>query len=361
MGTEACVGILGLGETWRRSRPVEPPVAKAPAAPAAETEKLPRRFGDFLLTSRVGTDALGSVYRGLTLGEAGEFVRVRLFDSPELGRERLAETIRRAPLTPRRTVARRPRGERLGVARGTPFLAWTEMHGWTLDALMRELRRRGRRLPLEHVLLIIDGLARALEDGGPHGLVWPGFVSITRDGEARLGGFGLAPAILSALGPRLSAALSPYMAPETLEEGTASPDGDVYSLAAIALEALTDHPAPFAGLGRGAGADRLFPHELARLLRTATGRRRQRFANPGDLRRELGQFIVGSGHLPSSFHFSRFLRDLDSPRESAAGQRRAGPPAPQREPEMPDVPVIPVLEEAEIESVLQKFWGQIDE
>jgi hypothetical protein len=358
--TEESVGILGLGETWRRSRAIEPPAAKSPAAPPAESERLPRRFGDFLLTSRVGTDALGHVYRGLTLGEAGEFVRVRLLDSPELGRDRLAETIRRVPPAPRRTTAQRPRGERLGVARGMPFLAWTEMHGWTLDALLRELRRRGRRLPVEHVLLVIDGLARALEAGGPHGLVWPGFVSITRDGEARLGGFGLAPAILPALGTgSLSSALSPYMAPETLEERTASADGDVYSLAAIALEALTDRPSPFPGLGRGAGADHLFPHELARLLRTATGRRRQRFATPGDFRRELGQFIVGSGHLPSSFHFSRFLRGLDAPRESPAGQRTAAPQAPQRE-TMPDVPVVPVLEEAEIESVLQKFWGQID-
>ncbi|MFN2387283.1 MAG: hypothetical protein ABR576_13530 [Thermoanaerobaculia bacterium] len=356
------MGILGLGETWRRSRPVEPPVAKAPPAPARESEKLPRRFGDFLLTSRVGSDALGHVYRGLTLGETGDFVRVRLLDAPGLSREQLAETIRTAPPPLRRTPAQRPRGERLGLARGTAFLSWNEMHGWTLDALFRDLRRRGRRLPVEHVLLIIDGLAKALESGGPHGLVWPGFVSITRDGEARLGGFGLAPAILPALDAgNLSAALSPYMAPEALEERTASADGDVYSLAAIAIEALTDHPTPFAGLGRGAGADRLFPHDLARLLRTATGPRRQRFATPGDFRRELGQFMVGSGHLPSSFHFSRFLRDLDLPRETASGARRTGTPAATEEDTaMPDVPVVPVLEEAEIESVLQKFWGQID-
>ena len=355
------MGILGLGEAWRRSRPLEAPAAKALAAPANESEKLPRRFGDFLLTSRVGSDALGHVYRGLTLGETGDFVRVRLMDSRELGHERLAETVRSAPPPPSRTPEHRPRGERLGLARGTAFLAWTEMHGWTLDALLRDLRRRGRRLPVEHVLLIIDGLARALEAGGPHGLVWPGFVSISRDGEARLGGFGLAPAILPALdGRSLSAALSPYLAPETLEERTASADGDVYSLAAIALEALTDRPTPFVGLGRGAGADRLFPHELARLLRTATSRRRQRFATPGDFRRELGQFLVGSGHLPSSFHFSRFLRDLDLPRSPAVTASRPDAPRESGESAMPDVPVVPVLEEAEIESVLQKFWGQIE-
>lgn len=356
------MGILGLGEAWRRNRPMDAPVAKAPATTADDPEKLPRRFGEFLLTSHVGSDALGHVYRGLTLGETGDFVRVRLLDSPELGRERLAETVRGAPPPPLRMPAR-PHGERLGLARGTAFLAWTEMHGWTLDALLRDLRRRGRRLPVEHVLLIIDGLAKALEAGGPHGLVWPGFVSISRDGEARLGGFGLAPAILPAMdGRSLSAALSPYLSPETMQERTASADGDVYSLAAIALEALTDSPAPFVGLGRGAGADRLFPHELARLLRTAMSRRRQRFATPGDFRRELGQFLVESGHLPSSFHFSRFLRDLDLPRAAAgtATASRSDPPRDSGDSTMPDVPLVPVLEEAEIESVLQKFWAQID-
>jgi hypothetical protein len=296
------------------------------------------------------------VYRGLVLGEAGEFIRVRIFDAPGVPRELLLNVIRRVRSAGSPASPQRPRGERAGVTRGTPWLAWSEMHGWTLDSLLQEMRRLGRRLPLEHVLLITEGVAKALETGGPHGLVWPGFISVSRDGEVRLAGFGLWPGVLPGLSAAgISQTLGPYVAPEVREEGKASPEGDVYSVAAIALELLTDSASPFPGLGRGFGAETVFPNELARILRVGVARKRQRFSSPGDLRRELGQFIVGGHQLLSSFHFSRHLRSLDAPREAAWQAKVA-----REKPEMPDVPPIPVLEEAEIEEVLQQFWGQIE-
>lgn len=356
------MGILGLEETWRTDRPADPLPAGGAPGPEPAPDKLPRRFGEFLLTSLLGQDALGRVYRGLLLGETGEFVRVRILDSPHLSRDRLFEAVRRTPAA--RVSPHRPRGEKLGTIRGVPYLAWSEMHGWTLDGLTRDLRRRGRRLPVEHVLLIVDGMARALETRGPHGVPWPGFVSISRDGEVRVSGFGLAPAILPAL--RIGAiadTVGPYVAPEVQEEGVASAEGDVYSLAAVALELLTDSPAPFPGLGRGAGADRLFPNELGRLLRVALARKRQRFGSAGDLRRELGQFMVTSRHLPSSFHFARFLRDLDAGRAAPGNARGAADPSgvpPGPDAGMAEVSLVPALEEAEIDAVLQSFWGEIE-
>lgn len=356
------MGILGLGDSWRTGPPTGTPAAAQPSStPREDLQKLPRRLGDFLLTSLLGQDALGRVYRGLLLGETGGFVRVRTLDSPALSRERVLEAIRTAPaavLSPYR-----PLGERLGVARGVPYLAWGEMHGWTLDALLRDLRRRGRRLPVEHVLLIADGVARALESQGTHGLLWPGFVGISRDGEVRVSGFGLAPAVLPSLDAKaLQEQIAPYLAPEVRAERKASGEGDVYSVAIVALELLTDSPAPLPGLGRGFGAERLFPNELGGLLRAALAKKRQRFASVGDFRRELGQFMVARRHLPSSFHFSRFLRDLDVPRSAPDAARRGAPaeplPGPPRA--MPDVPAVPVLEESEIDSVLQRFWGQIE-
>lgn len=350
------MSILGLGgKTGDRSPEPAPRAVTAPGSIQAP-ERLPRRFGDFLLTSFVGRDGLGSVYRGLVLGDAGEFVRVRIFDAPGLPRELLLSVIRLARTTGGPSSPQRPRGERAGVTRGTPWLVWSEMHGWTLDGLLGEMRHRSRRLPLEDVLLITDGVAKALETGGPHGLVWPGFISISRDGEVRLAGFGLWRGILTGLAaPGISKALGAYVSPEVREEGKATPEGDVYSVAAIALELLTDNAAPFPGLGRGFGAEAVFPNELARILRVGVARKRQRFSSPGDLRRELGQFIVGGHHLPSSFHFSRHLRSLDAPRAAARQTAVA-----REKPEMPDVPPIPVLEETEIEAVLQKFWGQIE-
>ena len=50
-----------------------------------EATVLPRRFDSYLCTSLLGTDALGTVFRALSLteGSAG-FVRLRIFDAPEL-------------------------------------------------------------------------------------------------------------------------------------------------------------------------------------------------------------------------------------------------------------------------------------
>ena len=56
----------------------------------------------------------------------------------------------------------------------------------------------------------------------------------------RIGGFGVAEAILPALAaPRLTAEIAPYLAPETRRSGEASPSGDVYSLGAILMELVT--------------------------------------------------------------------------------------------------------------------------
>ena len=91
---------------------------------------------------------------------------------------------------------------------GVPFLAWNEESGRTLDALIARDTLEGKRIPIEHALLIAEKIATALDhaynttvDGERtlHGLVWPGFVSISDDGETRLTGFGLASGVLPSL------------------------------------------------------------------------------------------------------------------------------------------------------------------
>src|SRR5262249_2290165 len=93
-------GLLMLVKTLhrtvlnRRLTPPGRPPGPIAIGPPNRTEKLPRRFGEFLLTSRLDEDALGAVYRGLALGgEEQEFVQVRLFNSPELAWTSLAETL----------------------------------------------------------------------------------------------------------------------------------------------------------------------------------------------------------------------------------------------------------------------------
>lgn len=328
-------------------------------------EGLPRRFGDYLLTSRLGEDGLGRVYRALCLSEGGEFVRLRIFPPDELAAEplqRAAERYRES--NPRRPSPYRARGERVGAVLDTAFLSWNETSGWTLDSLLGDMRRRGRRLPLQNILLIADGITKALDSGGPHGLVWPGFVSISEDGEVRLGGFGLSEGVLPSLdGKALSETLSPYLAPEVLEEKRTGKNGDVYSVGVILLELLTGFRIPFPGLGRGMGAEDLFPHELGRLLAVALSKPRSRFSSIADLRRELGEFVVSGGYFPSSFHFSRNLNDFFRPRDArskTSPERTEAAPETRASGGLPhEIPSFPLLDEAEIEAVLQRFWARI--
>ncbi len=358
-------GFRNPPEKSGRQQPpqVSPPDRQAGFADLREG--LPRRFGDFLLTSRLGEDGLGRVYRALCLAEGGEFVRLRIFHPRELAAEPLQRAVERyREANPGGPSPYRTRGERVGTVLDTAYLAWNETNGWTLDSLLADLHRHGRRLPIEHVLLIADGITKALESGGPHGLVWPGFVSISEDGEVRLGGFGLAEGILPSLETKeLSETLPPYVAPEELEEKRVGKNADVYSLGVIVLELLTSFRTPFPGLGRGVGAEDLFPHELGRVLAVALSKPRSRFSDISDLRRELGQFVVSGGYFPSSFHFSRYLKDFVQRRDArlrAVAEGVESPPEIRAFGDLPhDMPSFPPLDEREIEAVLERFWARI--
>ena len=94
------------------------------------------------------------------------------------------------------------------AADGISYFAWIEVNGRTLKNLLLKGRNPPRKIPVEHALLISEKVATALDhaynttidgDRTLHGLVWPGFVAISDDGEIRLVGFGLAPGVLPSL------------------------------------------------------------------------------------------------------------------------------------------------------------------
>jgi serine/threonine protein kinase len=189
------------------------------------SEAFPRRFGNYLLTAPLGEDALGRVYRAIRLSGERAFFRLRVMEGPEISEDPLLDAIEANGEV--HGFLKNPaitRGVAIDAVDGAPFIAFQEENGRTLDHLLDRARATPHAVPYEHALLIAEKIATALEhahnttvDGERtlHGLVWPGFVAISDDGETRLTGFGLAAGFFPSFSrPRFARDQAPYLAPE---------------------------------------------------------------------------------------------------------------------------------------------------
>ncbi len=284
---------------------------------------LSRHLGDYLLVAQLSEDSLGTVFRALYAADERRFVRLRILQSAELSRDTIERTIRQNAL---RGVmvhdAIVPRAL-LDEVEGIPFLTWDETAGWTLDTMLSRVRAFGIRIPAEYALLITERIAAALEhahqtliDGRPadHGLLWPGFVSISHDAAVRVGGFGVADGVLPAMqSARLTAEIGPYLAPEVRHGGPVGANSDVYSLGAILIELLTGRrpslETPSAELRAGDPRS----EELETFLRKCLAPAETRFESAIDAHRALQQMVTGNPFSLYTANLALFLYKLLNP------------------------------------------------
>ncbi len=289
------------------------------------TETFPRRFGSYVLTAWLGEDALGTVYRALREGPEKGFVRLRVLETPEISEDAVLDAIQENGEI--HSFLKNPaiaRGVQMDSVEGVPFLAWAEESGRTLDQLLSRAPTLQGRIPIEHSLLIAEKVATALEhaynttvegERTLHGLVWPGFVSLSDDGETTLTGFGLAPGLLPSRGrARFAREIAPYLAPEERAEGKIGKNSDVYSVGVLLFELLTGR-VPAAGgpiadlLGVARGPSPL-PPEITEVLKMCLSDAASRYQSSGELRRELGKLLFSGPYSPSTFNLAYFLNNL---------------------------------------------------
>jgi hypothetical protein len=299
---------------------------------------LPRRFGSYLLTELLGQDALGSVFRALRLSAERGFGRLRVLESPEIDEDALLDAIEANGEI--HSFLNNPaiaRGVAMDSVDGVAFIAWNEPSGRTLDNLIETVRQRNQQVPIEHALLIGEKIATALDhaynttvDGERtlHGLVWPGFVSISDDGEIRLAGFGLAAGLAPSFArPRFAREIAPYLAPEHVASGQILKNSDVYSVGAILFELLFGRlPAASDALADLRTATQEMPHitpELAGVLRQCLSPAGARYQSSGELRRELGKILFSGPYSPSTFNLAFFLNNLFAAEIEAETRQRA--------------------------------------
>jgi TonB family protein len=306
--------------------------------PMNGSEVLPRLFGASLLTAALGEDAMGRVFRAIRLGPERSFVRLRILESAEIDEDTVLDAIEENGEI--HSFLKNPaiaRGVVMDAVEGAPFIAWNEPTGRTLDLLIATVRQRSQQIPIEHALLIGEKVATALDhaynttvDGERtlHGLVWPGFVSISDDGEIRLGGFGLASGMTPSLArPRFARDITCYLAPEHIASGQVQKNSDVYSVGVILFQLLFGRlPSKSDALAELRTMTRELPHvtpELVTVLRNCLSPADARYQSSGELRRELGKILFSGPYAPSTFNLAFFLNSLLGAEIEAETRERA--------------------------------------
>ncbi|HNX51955.1 MAG TPA: protein kinase, partial [Thermoanaerobaculaceae bacterium] len=204
-------------------------------------------FGNFLLLKDRSKGGLGTLWRAGEMERTGfkRIVWLRRFDQPGLDRNvmsgdfamvnQIGQTLKASNIV---------RNGMVGREKGVPYLAWDYVPSQPLDQLLERVSQEQFPIAIDNALLIAEKIAAALasalavEVGGEplgHGFLVPQMVMIGNDGEAMVGGFGLAKGLLGNLAkvPTLKDAAAPYLAPEVLGGQPASRRSDVYSLGAI--------------------------------------------------------------------------------------------------------------------------------
>lgn len=347
------------------------------------------RFGKFVLLEELGSSSLGSEYRAAKLAAGGALERLVLLVrlDPALSAND-AFTTALLEQTKAASLLHGPNILKLiaiGRVESAYYVAYEHLEGRSLKAVLERSRREAFPFTPDHALAIASKLCAALEYAHGkqdahgrhvHGLVTPGALFITHDGEVKLRGFGIWAAGAFKAGA-IAADERRYLAPEQAKSGLAKVQTDVYGAGALLFEMLTGQPLVAeaveadpsarvmqARLAAGAEGEGL-PQPMAEILtRALAAEPAARNGEMAEMRKAIDSLLYSGEFNPTTFNLAFFMHSLfredierdarnaaeeaavsyteywleDAPRPAATAMRAAAPTAPSLVPPHPPEP-----------------------
>ena len=290
---------------------------------------LREKFGRLVLLEETETGPLGHEYRAARLGPAGldRLVSVLCFapavSSHAAATKRLMDEARLAARLQSPGLLRV-----LGIGRvEQTFYVSTELvEGRTLAAILGRCSHDSFPFAADHALMVASRAASALEylhskkdDTGRalfHGLLAPSRLVVAFDGEVKIKGLGLWPALADT--SLLPAGERVRLAPEQAD-GAGDARSDVYALGLVMLEALSGcAPAgdplealQVARVASVSGESSPLPKPLAELLSRALEQDPAgRFATVAEMRKAIDTLLFSGDFTPTTFDLAFFMHTL---------------------------------------------------
>jgi TonB family protein len=218
------------------------------------------QFGPYILFKKLETDALGDLWRAgrIVNGQLGPTVALRRLTGGS--RDAVAANAEAvSQILPHISGTSFVRDQQAGVMDGVPYLAWEYAGGRSLQHIIE--RARGSKdmqpnpLPLDQAIVIAEKVALSLatmadlrDSAGTrlcHGALIPQFIWISDDGEIRVAGQQLGPALMASLNdPKVAMDLGRYFSPEYRASAQPQKYTDVYSMGAILFLLVTGQEPP---------------------------------------------------------------------------------------------------------------------
>ncbi|HEU5161647.1 MAG TPA: protein kinase, partial [Thermoanaerobaculia bacterium] len=348
--------------------PVSSPIVE-PLEEETVTARPGAKFGQFVLVEKIATGGMAEIWKAQMQGVEGfeKIVAIkRILPHLSADQEFVAMFVDEAKIAARLNHPHITHIYDLGRASGSHYIAMELVEGHDLKSALRRASENGHPMSVELAVFVASRLAAALdyahrkEEGLVHRDVSPQNVLVSWDGDIKLCDFGIAKAT-SRVSHTQTGALKgklQYMSPEQASGKPIDRRSDIFSLASVLFEMLTQRKL-FSGENEASVLDQVrearveppsvfnddVPEELDRVVMRALAKEpAERYASAGEMARDLDQILYSFRPAPAAADLAVWMHRIWSD-EPVVATPVAGPepePAPpEPEPELEPVFVPP--------------------